>query len=168
MSCWHALGLLVFIHIGQLVKGKDLFKIGLYSGLIYAGLTILATLYFHIPSLASDYLVELKEWPLHLLLALSGSLFVLSLGRLLQKSNILCQLGKHSLVIYFFHVWILLKLSMLTRGIWEPYMDNIWVMTVVYLVFIVLAAFLSNLIAIILNTKYLSWILGKYINTNNN
>ena len=167
MSCWHALGLMVFLHIGQMVKGKDLYKIGWYSGLLYAVLIIVTAIYFHVPSLASDYLVRITEWPLHLILALSGSLFVLSLGTLLQKSDILCQLGKNSLVIYFFHVWILIKLSIFTKSIWESYVDNMWVMTGVYVVFIGIAAILSYLIAKILNTKYLNWILGKFHNIEN-
>ena len=166
MSCWHALGLLVFLHIGQLLKGKDLFKIGLYSGLVYTGLSLWAKMCFHIPSIASDYLVELKEWPLHLILALSGSLFILSLGKIFQKSNILCVLGKNSLIIYFFHVWILRLLSLCTRSVWEPYADNFWVMTIIYIAFIGAAAFLSYIIARILSTKQLCWILGKYDYTN--
>ena len=133
--------------------------------MIYAGVTVWAILYFHVPSIASDYLVELKEWPLHLILAISGSLLILSLGKLLQKSNILCILGKNSLIIYLFHVWILVKLSLFTRSIWEPYADNMMVMTLIYLTFIGIAALISYMIAKILNTRQLSWILGKFDNT---
>lgn len=162
MSCWHAVGLLIFLHIGQMLKGKDLFKAGLFSGLIYAGLTIWAIFYFHVPSITSYYLVEFEEWPLHLILAISGSLFILSIGKFLQKSIVLCILGKNSLVIYFFHMRILKALSSCTRGIWESYVDNMWVMTLVYITFIGIAALISVFLARIFKKRQLSWILGKF------
>lgn len=107
-------------------------------------------------NLGSGFSVD--YYPMALWLGISGTMFVLYLSFLLEKSRILNYIGKLTLPLFcfnFFFIELFLRLSM-------PLMEqqrHVWLIIIlIFIGSVVCAVLLSAL----LNTKYLRWILGRF------
>lgn len=91
--------------------------------------------------------------------AITGSIMVFTVAHAIEKSRILKFLGKHTLVIYLLNThFIVFYYRLLSRYFCENTMQSILAFFIVYLATLTTCSAISYL----LNTKYSSFLLGKF------
>ena len=101
----HALVFMVFLFIGQLYKNHSSCKISLYYSILYILLIVtLQLLGLKHPSITAVINARIEDFPLLMILALSGSMSILGIAKYINKNYILEYLGKNSLIIYCLHI----------------------------------------------------------------
>jgi fucose 4-O-acetylase-like acetyltransferase len=163
----HALLLMPFLHIGQLLKHYEL-KQTKYSAILF-GVSLLATItlshrgvlqidyFYHVPGISSKLLnMNLSMFIPFVLLSVSGCLLCLGISKRINSNRVLEYLGKNSLVIYCLHIFVMSRLlpRMCNFG------DGLIVLKIVlaYLLTVIICC----VVAYILNLKYLRILLGKF------
>lgn len=159
----NTLSLIFFFWVGQVIcKYLDLlFKVRnlVLFGAVYP---VIIILYYILgkeePFITLHVSVEILEIPVFLTLAISGTLLCFLVSRWISKNRVLEYIGRETLTIYLFHMYFLLKLlphlsSVIHKGI-------IGYATGVLLLFSTLV--FCTIVNIVLNTKYLKWVLGKF------
>lgn len=161
---WHALVLLPFLGVGSYMKmHKDwLPKVGVICGFIYVLLIMLLRGLKHtIPAFCSTINFGIFDTPLFLLLTITGSAFVMSIAKLIDKQPLLEYMGRNSLVTYLTHF----TFFAIIIPIIKPYiLDSQYTFVTSISVFwgLFVGALLWCCIWIrIINMPYLSWIIGK-------
>lgn len=162
----YSFDLVIFLAFGQLLKNHPLDNRLLTIGSFVIFVTIV--LYFRkldtsLPYVAADY--HIKVWwklPIHLILAITGSMLTLSVSRVLQKSKSLGYIGRNSMVFYLTNIFILDYLirwsePMLTN---RGYIFTIPFVTLLFIATIGICACLSWLF----DLKYLRILIGRQNN----
>ena len=157
---WHALGLLIFLAVGQKLKGIQItFKHFIAATIIYSCYVIALVVYdIHLPRITSVFSVYPWEIVHFVIGAMSGTIIVWYVGKLITKNKVLEYYGKNSLVVYLTH-WIILKaiIAVVIR-----YNINLMMSPYVFFVvaFVGICAICAVLVELI-NTKHLKWMIGK-------
>lgn len=167
----HALLLMPYLGIGQILKKTNVPNMKMASSLFFfiMALTIFFSHYgwlridyfYHVPGITQKLLnTNLTMFIPLVLLSVSGSLWIISMCKMISRNKLLEYFGKNSLTIYCVHGAILAYLipQIVYRG------DNLGVLE--FCIRIIIAYLLtlcfSSLIAYILNLKYLKVIIGKF------
>ncbi len=98
--------------------------------------------------------LNLYWFPLLLLQSFCGTIFIIKMSKIIEKSCVLENIGKASLSVYIFHMYFLTK----TLPIMRNFTMN-FLLGVAYISFILLVCVIVDKI---LNTKYFKFILGKF------
>lgn len=98
--------------------------------------------------------LNLYWFPLLLLQSFCGTIFIIKMSKIIEKSCVLENIGKVSLSVYIFHMYFLTK----TLPIMRNFTMN-FLLGVAYISFILLVCVIVDKI---LNTKYFKFILGKF------
>lgn len=157
---WHALGLLIFLSVGQQLKEKHItFKHFIISTIVYSCYVIALIIYdIHLPRITSVF--SMYPWEIiHFFVgAVSGTIIVWYVGRLISKNRVLEYFGKNSLIVFVTH-WIILKAIV---AIVVHYNINLIMSPYVFLIvaFVGICAICAGMVELI-NTRYLKWMIGK-------
>lgn len=140
-----------WIEDDRLTKASIGIYISLCTVLVLTGVTI--------PGVAAGSSTTVSNWLLHVVLAITGSLLILRVGKWLEK-DFFKYMGSNSIVVYIFHLYFL---EFLLKALCPVFMANnfaqsLMAIFVVYVLTVWLSYYLSKLI----NTKALRWSIGKY------
>lgn len=157
----HAMDMMLFIATGVCLKPHINGPLLKWASFLFAGLiTILLLTNAHVPYITRSFSMEIVEFPLHFILALSGSLFILKISQAIGRCSYLEYLGKASLVVYLSHIrFFIYPLLLLTIG-WLSHASIIISFFIITAEIIVVLC-CCMLVYHILSTKYLRWILGR-------
>lgn len=136
-----------------------------YIGTIVYVIIILASICFgfDVPSMSAELYISLRSLPLFILLSFSGSLFCFTIASLLSSNSVLQYIGRETIVVYLFHMYFLLKVLPAVRSIFSMSCFSYLAIDIVVGVLLVFATLLfCTVINLILNTKYLKFVLGKF------
>lgn len=163
----HALLLMPFLHIGQLLKHYEL-KQTKYSAILF-GVSLLSTIalshkdvlqieyFYHVPGISFKLLnMNLSMFISFVLLSVSGCLLCLGISKRINSNRVLEYLGKNSLVIYCLHIFVMSRLMPRICN----FGDGLIVLKIV-LAFL-LTVIICCVVAYVLNLKYLRILLGKF------
>lgn len=118
---------------------------------------------FDVPSMSAELYISLRSLPLFILLSFSGSLFCFTIASLLSSNSVLQYIGRETIVVYLFHMYFLLKVLPAVRSIFSMSCFSYLAIDIVVGVLLVFATLLfCTVINLILNTKYLKFVLGKF------
>ena len=95
-----------------------------------------------------------------IIMSFSGSLFILGISKMINSSRILEYLGKNSLVIYCVHGAILGVVLPIIGGILSIGSELSCLLSI--LIAYIITVVISCAIALVLNQKYLKFIIGKF------
>ncbi len=157
---WHALGLLIFLAIGQKLKEFEIKLKHFVLCCIVYGLYVFALLKYHLhmPRITSTF--DMYPWEIfHFVIgAVAGTIIVWFIRRLISKNRILEYFGRNSLVVFVTH-WIILKaiICLSTKFGIQDYMSPYLFLAIA---FVLICAICAGLVELI-NTKYLKWMIGK-------
>lgn len=156
---FHSIGLVGFIFLGQMIRKFSKYlldiKVVFICAVLYMGIVIIGFINdWLLPGIYSKYDVDVTNWPLHILLSISGIISFLGLCKYINKSRILEYLGRNSLVIFIVHFSIIPPIC----SILVNYKDTYWA----FLLVLFLTLILSSIISYILSLPQISWIIGKF------
>lgn len=167
----HALLLMPYLGIGQILKRTNVPNVKMASSLFFLmiALTISFSHYgwlridyfYHVPGITQKLLnINLTMFIPLVLLSVSGSLWIISMCRMISRNKLLEYLGKNSLIIYCVHGALLAYfIPKIAHG-----GDDLGVLEfcIRILIAYLLTLCFSSLIAYILNLKYLKVVIGKF------
>lgn len=163
--CWkHAFLLLPSLLLGVICKKFEILekkRLFFVCGLGYLVMIIAyLILGYKIPRVTGGIYVPLTQCIQCLLMSSLGAVSFLYLCRIISKSTYLESLGKNSLVIYCLHEGLIAVLApLLGGGIRQAtFMEAI----IYYSLVLVYVTAVSHFISIVLNKKYISFIIGKF------
>lgn len=161
LSYQHAMMALPFVAIGSYLKGRELDLQIKCAGIAYLVIFTLMTLIGK-PTPTWTFVMAMKpyHYPLFVLLAITGSSFIIWVSKLIGRNNILEFVGKNSLVFYGMNFVVLDILRPLFAGIIAPngYFDTgLWFILVYISAFAVLC-----MLVLVFNTFVGKIFLGKF------
>lgn len=113
--------------------------------------------------MSADLSISMIALPLFILVAISGSLFSFTVAKLLSPNRVLQYVGRETIVVYLFHMYFLLKVLPALKGVFSLSYFNYLVMDIIFGILLVIAILLfCTVMNLILNTKYLKFILGNF------
>ena len=158
---YHSFGLVIFIMIGTYMRnieiGKYIFIASLIIYTYYAYVLIHYDL--HLPRITSKLSIYPYEIPLFVMGAMSGTLVIWYISKIIDRNNVLEYLGRNSLVIYLTH-WIIIKVLIL---MWKHMCSRIEVIPLIMFVslFVLALVFSLGLVRVFQYRKF-SWMIGKF------
>lgn len=154
---YHALIMLIFLEIGYDLKNKKISdKVLTILVIIFICLIVCCNLLkVEIPYITQHIDLSIKTIPLSVFFAITGTAMIIMISKLICKNRFYEFLGKNSLVIYGLHVGFIYGLTHLLNKFF-----------VIYPTWGSLAIFCLTLLScyimiILLNTKYLKFLIGK-------
>lgn len=154
----HALMMIIFMIVGNILKNKELIRDG--GQWIYMVLLIIVLFSrTGVPYITNRVSVALWQIPIVLVLALSGISFIVYVSKKINCSRVLEFLGRNSLVIYLAH-FIFYKIYLGWVSGW--FEISPWVSATLFFSVIIVNVLSCCLLAMVLNTRYFKWILGKF------
>jgi len=152
----HTLYLSFFLCLGHHAKQKEYYKTK--KLLPFAGLFIVLELLFmktigELPGIAGIWInFPIWKMPLHLLLAITGTCFILLIANRLKCIFILQYIGRNSIIYYLFHVEVIRILVAPIALVVKP----VTILNVIMYdsVIVILSTFICTMISILFNTKY--------------
>ncbi len=156
------LNLTFYLWIGSECKAFiDKKSIGLAGALVFVIATLLSVKFLGgVPSVTYAFNCSVAQYPLYLLLSVSGSVGFLYLCKLINKNFALEYFGKGSLLVFVTHFYFvvtmlnLMKESLLAHGFIGSMMLSFSCVVMVYMYTCVIIWIFSH--------KYLNWALGKF------
>lgn len=163
----HALLLMPFLHMGQLLKKYEL-KHTKYLAALF-GVSLFATItlshkgflqidyFYHVPGISFKLLnMNLSMLIPFVLLSISGCLLCLGVSKRINSNRVLEYLGENSLVIYCLHVFVMSRLL--------PRICNFGGGLIILKIILtyLLTIIICSIVAYVLNFKYLRIFLGKF------
>lgn len=150
---------LIFLIVGNNIKGH---KVDIWNRLQWIYIPLLIIVIFSgigVPYITNRVCVSLYQMPIVLILALTGTLCIIGISKRINTSRILEYLGRNSLVIYLAHfIFYRIYLSIVV-----DWFNLSWLISLgLFLGVIVANVATCCLLARILNTRYLKWVLGKF------
>ena len=118
-------------------------------------LSILIILHIPVPYITNRVGVPFGLTPI---LALSGTLMILQISKLIKVNQLLQWLGKNSLIIYLVHFLFYQIYLSLASG-W--FNQSVWISTMLFFGVVIINIASCCLVARLINTPYFRWIIGK-------
>lgn len=161
---FHALSLCVFLEVGNYLRNDKVLNIWsmLISGIIYVVIILFLQYYEkRVPSLCAIQTFNFRWMPIYFILASTGSIVCLSLCKLLQKCSPLEYVGRNSIIYYLTHYQFFnISIPLIATFILSKNSSIIWSISI-FLALFIGSVIWSTLISMLLNTKYLCWIIGR-------
>ena len=112
------------------------------------------------PRITMDFNVDITTLPLHWIISILGSIVILKLAQIINKSSFLEYLGRESLTIYIWHFFFIMIIDKILKD--QINENQSIAISFVLFVIVFLGALAGSLFtARILDFKYLKWIKGK-------
>lgn len=160
LSFFHGLAFSLFVFIGNKLKNVKISKMWIVSVIcIYISLVI--TCAGHVPALCADIYFGIRQWPIYIVAAFCGSLFIFQLSKFIGHNSVLEILGRNSLVIYLTHCEFLRIMSTYMIGYISKYNMSFLFSFCIILFMFVGATCWGVIWSLLLNRKYTKWIVGK-------
>ena len=158
-----AMVMVLFLQIGQLTREKQQNSYFNYSSLfVYTVVLVsLMCLNLHVPVVVNKIHVSLAEIPVYCVLSFTGTFVVLSFCRKIKNCGIFEFWGRESLIIYLVHLPILYHVAPLFKDALNHNCSMTWSFGI-YIFLFVISMMLSSMIALLLRSRYLQWIKGKF------
>lgn len=159
----HILIMSFYLCVGVVLKRFEHKKLIYILASVFFISSILVCFLFHyrIPFVVSNIYVTPLDYPLNVLLSISGTLMLWGICKLIKKNKLLEFFGRNSLVIYLVHISIL-SFIIPYISVYIGRFQTSWMsVALVCAGLLIVALLLSSIIAKVLNTKYLKWVVGK-------
>ena len=160
---WHrqALTLLLFLALGNWLRSK-LFdnRIWIFGIVYLAAIAACYLLHIEVPYITSGFHTTQMTWPLHVLIAVGGSVTFLKFCSYLRYSPVFEYIGQNTLVIYMLHRDILYPMIVNFLDIYNKNNTEASLLTTfaIWTATLVLCLLLGKLIG----TRYLRFMIGRY------
>lgn len=156
----YAFCLVIFLEIGRLINTfKNIYLF--LTSILYVILCF--TMFFaeiHKPVVALGCNCTVVEIPLYLVSATTGSCLILLLAKKIKENKILQFFGVSSLTFYIFQFKVMYVLE---NSYLKYYIIHNWCSTLCFVLIIyVTSVWFLSIISYIINTKYLSFLIGKF------
>lgn len=148
----------IFLWVGSIMSKRELDKtiVFIYCSLVFIICIITLKCFgVNIPALNYGFKVHMKDIPLYLVLSISGSCIIFLTSSIIVKNKLFEWFGKNSLIIYIVHVPFL-------NLFYTMYSKFIHVNVLLAVTIYITTLFSSVLVAILLNTRRLKFIIGKF------
>jgi len=159
-----ATAMVLFVQAGYLLKRYELHKSYIWtlgSALIFLGIGGYYVMGHHyLPWFGFVFQMSMRQIPLVLLVASTGSLALLGLCQLIKKCKPLEYVGQASLVIFLLH-WPFIEMAY-SRFIGIMAEASAVLYLVCFITIVLFAVLTCTAIFWLLSTKYLRWIIGKF------
>lgn len=160
---FHALVSILFVYLGYLVKVNNLLDVVCNKHLVWMYILLLLCIKFcgfDIPSVTAGIWITIRQIPVFIILALTGTASLIWLCKLIDKNYFLEFFGRNSLIVYGTHYPYLGVMSYLILSFYYPrnLLEGVLFITVV----LILTIFACYLIIKVLNSKYLRYTIGKW------
>ena len=158
----HALTLVFFLHLGKMLSRKEIKKYWcVASFIVYASVIMyLLCKNMNIPVIVNTFMFGLYEIPVFIVLATTGTLFMLYFSRKINNSVFLEFCGKESLILYLTHLQILYLITPIVFKQNEIMPISTTLGKCLLLFFSSFA--LSSLVALAVRTRPLRWVKGSF------
>lgn len=160
-SLYHSLGLVVFMFVGMYMRKLSIGLWTFISSLISYAMYVCMLIHYdmHLPRITSKLSLYPYEIPLFLIGAISGTLIVWYISKIIDRNDILEYLGRNSLVIYLTH-WIIIKTLIV---IWQMLFPNLKVIpSIMFVSLFVIVLFICIGLVKFFQCRKFSWMIGKY------
>lgn len=114
------------------------------------------------PHITNVFDVSIINYPLHFLMSVGGSIFLIELSKFIRSNRIIEYLGRNSLVIYLTHIVIIQAIFPKIPKDYLYQEDNITMSIIVLMISFCFVTITSVSIASIFRLKPLKWIIGVY------
>ena len=163
LSIFHAMAFTLFIAIGHEARKHNVGRGAFFAALLCYGLILVLFrhLGYGIPALCAIITFRTIFHPIFVAHSISGTIICYFIAKFIGKSSVLEFLGRNSLVIYLTHVTFMLIAAPHMGDYIKTHMTNIGPSVFVVLVMLIGATLWGCFWAVIFNTKYLKWIIGK-------
>ncbi|MBO5613525.1 MAG: acyltransferase family protein [Prevotella sp.] len=160
-SLYHSFGLVIFIILGTYMRnikiGKYIFIASLIIYIFYAYVLIHYDL--HLPRITSKLSIYPYEIPLFVIGAMSGTLVIWYISKIIDRNNVLEYLGRNSLVIYLTH-WIIIKGLIV---LYQRYVSYVEITTpVMFVSLFAITMIMCVCLVKLFQNKRFSWMIGKF------
>lgn len=158
---YHSFGLLIFICLGELMKGRvpNLFQFLLLLFFYIAYVAIIVYDGQHYPRISMQISLRMNSILPFITGAISGTLVLFYISYLIKQNRILEYLGRNSIVIYLTHFVVIEILVDISQKIEAPVIIGKFLLFI--LVFCV-TLMITMAFVPILNSKYCRWMIGHY------
>ena len=150
-----------FVWLGDFLRNRHWESLAKYCVIVYLLIwSCLSVCHIGIPHVMLSICVSYLKIPLYILLSVLGCLAVLWVARLISSSRILEDIGKNSLIIYFFHSAILLQLC----SVFSQYItiSSIWKFIFFEVLLFLFVILLCQVVGRVLSLPYLKCLIGKF------
>lgn len=157
----HTMIFLAYLHIGYHLKEyKNLLDYPFCWTIAYVCLWGLSYCLFdnQVPGCWTIIHLWPYSYTISLLLSFCGSMSLLSICKILPSSKHIEFIGKNSLIIYLLHMVVLSKIIIFLY----KFCSSTIMAIVLFFTSLFLIMYVCYLISIVINTKYLKWIVGKF------
>ena len=158
---YHSFGLLIFIWLVELMKGRvpNLFLFLLLLIFYIAYVAIIVYDGQHYPRISMQISLRINSILPFITGAISGTLVLFYISYLIKQNSILEYIGRNSIVIYLTHFVVIEILVDISQKIEAPVIiGNCFLFILVFCVTLIITTALVP----ILNSKYSRWMIGRY------
>ena len=156
------LNLTLFLWIGSECKSfMNKRSVGIISTAVFVVVTLLSIkLFGKVPSVTFGFNCTMAQYPLYLLLSVTGSIFFIHLCKLINKNASIEYFGRGSLLIFVTHFYFVVTMLNLMK---ESLLAHGFVGSMMLMVSsVVMVCLFTSFIIWLFNHKYLNWVLGKF------
>lgn len=156
----YAFCLCIFLELGRVIKEMKSKQMILMSAIYIILSIVLSLVDIHKPIVAQGCNCTLSEVPLYLIMAFTGTCLTIWISQLIGNHKIIEFFGKESLIFYVFQFNVMIEIE---KRILDYYtiqdMGSALLFTLaVYIITIILL----SLISMVIETKYFSFLVGKF------
>lgn len=160
---FHALVSILFVYLGYLTRANNLLNVVCNKYFVWIYIILLCSiklLGFDIPSVTAGIWITIKQIPIFIILALSGTASLIWLCKLIEKDAFLEFFGRNSLIVYGTHYPYLGVISYFVLSIYYPrsFYEGI-LFVIVDLILILFACYLTIKI---FSIKLFRYTIGKW------
>ena len=149
------LGVLLKEH-GDIIKSKGWVSLSLYVFFI----SLFVLMGKSIPSVTRTIDISVLTIPVYLFLSLTGTMAIWWLSQIIGKSHLLEYFGKNTLIIYTLNFSVLGLVSTFLFTIYEP--QNALTFNLMFWLTIIISIVILSFLSLLLNVKYVRFVLGKF------
>ena len=158
---YHSLGLVIFMVIGMYMKKLSIGLWTFISSLIVYAMYVCILVHYdmHLPRITSKLSLYPYEIPLFLIGAISGTLIVWYISKMIDRNDILEYLGRNSLEIYLTH-WIIIKTLIVLWLVLFPNLEA--VPSIMFVSLFVIALLICLGLVRVFQYRIFSWMIGRF------
>ncbi len=154
-----------YFEVGRIVNKVELTRMPVAMVCFVAYLLVIPFLWWYgdkTPHFSDSSSVSLRMVPLFGFLSIIGSIAFYEAGKIINQNRFIEFIGRNSLVFYLMHIVFLFMACKLYNAYFIITEHSSWVIYVVLTSLMLGALLWCSMFSILLNTKYLKWILGKF------